>query len=141
MEQLEACCPLLLPGTCIHGTTSVSQTHLLHNHGQHKAKQYGPTARIRLAKLRSLHTTTIQSPRTMAIHLQITFAYFHVTRNTFLATLTNLSTQVGWGRDLLEICSGWNIICFIVIDPYFSHLCRLHIIMPQNEIRVQIHER
>ena len=77
----------------LNGIPSVSKTHLLHNHGQHKAKQYRLTARITLAKLRSLHTAAAQYPRTMAIRLRIiaiishTFAYFHVTHNTFGAAL------------------------------------------------------
>ena len=61
----------------LNGIPSVSQTYLLHNHRQHKAKQYGLTGRITLAKLRSLHAAANQSLWTVAIFLRI-IAYLHI---------------------------------------------------------------
>ena len=80
----------------LSGIPSVSQTHLLHNHGWHKATQHGLTARITLAKLRSVHAAAIQSPRTMAIRLRIIAILLHtsVSRVIHLGpALTDLSKQ------------------------------------------------
>ena len=83
----------------LSGIPSVSQTHLLHNHGWHKAKQHGLTARITLAKLRSLHAAAIQSPRTMAIRLRIIAILSHTSVSRVIhlgSALTDLSWS-DWG--------------------------------------------
>ena len=58
---------------------------------------YGLTARITLAKLRSLHmhgshSIPVNYGNTFANSCN-TFVYFHITSNTFGAALTNLSLQ------------------------------------------------
>ena len=73
----------------LNGSHFVSQTYPLH-----KAKQYGLTARITLAKLRSLHTAAIQSLQTMAILSWTIATLSHTSVSwilSFRTALTNLS--------------------------------------------------